>query len=127
MGNINCKFCGAVNNDEHERCFSCNAPLPKRSNLSEKDKQSLANYIKSVDGMLKASQKKADGKIFPILILLSAIGIGSAIGFYFLFHEENNKLFITLSIIWGIVLFAGFGFYVLKFENQSLRLNLEQK
>ncbi len=54
-GFINCTFCGATNKDTNERCFSCNAPLPKRSQLSDKDKESLSNYINSINQMLKSS------------------------------------------------------------------------
>ncbi len=127
MSDIKCKFCGAINKDTNERCFSCNAPLPKRSNLSEKDKKSLSNYIKSINNMLKTAQKKGDSKLIPIFLILSVLAIGSIIGLYFILFEINKILFITLSIIWGLVLFIVFGFFVGKYHNEYMKLEFKTK
>lgn len=127
MSDIKCKFCGAVNTTENERCFSCNALLPKRSNLSEKDKKSLENYIVSLDGMLKAAQDKADGKIIPIFVILAIIGVGSAIGFNQLFGDSNRRMFVVLTIVWSFILFITFGFFVGKYHNQSMAKEFKTK
>jgi len=127
MGKINCKFCGAANDDTNIRCHSCNALLPARSNLSEKDKESLSNYIKSLDLMLKSSQDKADGKIWSIFIVLAVIGILSVIGLKFWFGKESQGLFIIISVIWGFILFITFGAFVSKYHNQAVSNEFKTK
>lgn len=127
MSDIKCKYCGAVNTSDSERCFSCDAPLPKRSNLSEKDKQSLGNYIKRIDGMLKASQEKADGKLIPVFLILSAIGIASAMGFKYMFGENDRTMFVVITLVWSFALFIVFGFFVGKYHNQSMANEFKTK
>ncbi len=45
MNLIICKFCKSENDTESERCFSCNAPLPKVGIISEKTKEHLYNSL----------------------------------------------------------------------------------
>lgn len=127
MSSIKCKFCGAVNNANDERCFSCSAPLPKRSNLSEKDKESLTNYIKSVDDMLKAAQDKADKVITPAFILLAIAGIASTVGLYNFLAQNSTTLFVILAIVWAFVLFIVFGSFVTKYQNKAMLLEFNTK
>lgn len=127
MGKINCKFCGASNDDTNVRCHSCDALLPARSNLSDKDKESLSNYIKSLDLMLKSSQDKADGKIWPAFFILATIGILSVIGLKLWLGKEHTGMIITLSIIWGVVLFIVFGGFVSKYHNQAVSNEFKTK
>jgi len=117
---MKCKYCGADNVNQEERCFSCNAPLPKRSNLSEQEKKGLSNYITSVENMLKKAKKKADGKTFFVFTLLSLVWMASSFLMYRSFAENDMKLVIIFAVIFGLVLFLVFGASITLFENKAM-------
>lgn len=118
---IKCRFCSTFNPESNEKCSSCGAPLSKRSNLSDKDRENLSNYIKSIDNFLNFSKAKADKKIGFYFIALSIIAVVSIILFYFAFFEKHQILFWLVSIIWPFILFIIFGFAVTTLENSSIK------
>ncbi len=117
---MKCKYCGADNVNQEERCFSCNAPMPKRSNLSEQDKKGLSNYVKSVENMLKKAKKKADGKTFFVFFILSVIWMASSFLMYRSFIETDKILVIIFAVVSGLVLFIVFGASITIFENKAM-------
>ena len=118
---IKCRFCSTFNPESNEKCSSCGAPLSKRSNLSDKDKENLTNYIKSIDNSLNLSKAKADKKIGFYFIFLSVIAILSIIFFYFTFFEKHKLLFWIVSFSWSFILFVTFGLAVTTLENSSVK------
>ena len=118
---IKCRFCSTLNAESNEKCSSCGAPLSKRSNLSDKDKENLSNYIKSIDNSLKLSKAKADKKIGFYFVVLSVLAIGSIVFFYFAFFEKHNLLFWIVSVSWSFILFVTFGLAVTTLENNSIK------
>lgn len=124
---MKCKFCGADNKPEQERCFSCNAPLPKRSNLSETDRKGLENYVKSVENMLKTAKKKADGKTFLVFFLLSLVWMASSFLMYRVFGSTDLTMVVIFAVVFGLVLFIVFGASITIFENRAMEKVFNQK
>ena len=123
---MKCKFCNAENNPEDKRCFSCDAPLPKRSELSEKDFNSLSNYISSVEKMLSTAKNKANGVIFIFFFLISAAWIAASIWGYLKFTDDRVMI-IIVAIIIGFVLFITFGAIVQLFESKAIKKKYDEK
>ena len=123
---IKCKFCNAENESRNERCFSCSAPIPKRSNITEKDHKNLSNYINSVENMLKSAKKKADGKVFLIFIVSSIIWLATTFLIYY-FFKDDLKVVIIFGVVLGFVLFIGFGGFIGYFENKAMENIFDRK
>ena len=123
---IKCKFCGADNEVSDERCFSCNAPLPKRSNLNEKDKQNLSNYINGIENMLKAAKKKIDGKLFIFFFAISVFWLTASFLMYY-FFKDNLILVIIFAVIFGFVLFVSFGGLISSLEEKAMETVFDRK
>ncbi len=119
MSLIICKFCKSENNTESERCFSCNAPLPKINALSEKAKEHLSNYINSIEKRLKAEKKKADTPLFITFTLVLLVWIFSSFVSYKSFPDDTG-IIITFSIILGAGLFLAWGGSISYFEQKAI-------
>jgi len=126
MSTIKCKFCEAENETDNERCFSCNAPLPKRSNIDGKDKENLNNYIQSVENMLNTAKKKDETKIIFAFFILTALWISLSILLYKLL--VNDRIFaIIIDIIMGFVFFIIFGLFIGHIENKAIEKEYNRK
>ncbi len=119
MSTIKCKFCNADNETDRERCFSCNAPLPKRSNIQGKDKENLTNYIKSVESMLNAAKKRADSKIALFFLGIVIIWGAGTITLYN-YYQGAILMLIVLSVVLALALFIIFGFFIGNFEDREI-------
>jgi len=126
MNLIICKFCKSENEVSSERCFSCNAPLPKIGVLSEKAKEHLANYIKSIEKRLKSEKKKADTPLFISFILILLIWIFVSFLSYKSFPDDTS-IIITFAIILGIGLFIAWGGSISYFEHKAVSKAFEPK
>ena len=117
---MKCKYCNAENLEGRERCFSCNAPLPKRSNLKGQDLESMKNYIKSVENMLITAQKNQDGKVALILVLLFVFWI--TIGVALLIWVNIHFIFsIIIFLVLGFVFFMIFGLNIDKIAYYAMK------
>ncbi len=116
---MKCKYCGANNVNEEKKCFSCNAPLSVRSNLTKKDEEGLSNYIKSVENMLKVAKKKADGQIFFVFFILAVIWMASSF-FMYKFMPDELTIVIIFAVVFGLVMFIVFGASIGIFENKAM-------
>lgn len=123
---MKCKFCEAENEKDAQRCYSCNAPLPIVSDLSDKDIESLTNYVRSVENMLKIAKKKGDGRLFTVFFLLSVVWVGLTILVYKWF-ESGLVFTIIFSIVVGAILFIVFGASVGINENKAMRAAFDSK
>ncbi len=123
---MKCKFCKADNTADAERCFSCNAPLPKRSNLNEQDQESLTNYIVSVENMLKKAKKNGNGKIALIFFVLSIVWFGASF-YVYNSYSDDTKIPIIFSIVLGIILFFLFGASISSFEKNAMEKAFDNK
>jgi len=126
MSTIKCKFCEADNETTNERCFSCNAPLPKRTVVDGKDKENLTNFIQSVENMLNTAKKKGDGKIAFFFISLSILWIFIS---FFAYNSmpDSKVMVIIMAIVLGFVLFITFGFLVGHFETKAITKEYNEK
>lgn len=123
---IKCKYCKASNNEEANSCVNCGAFLPKRSDLNEKEKQILSNYIKSVEEMLKASKDIKDTPIFISFILLAFVLVAEVIA---LNHYTNMGGFMMflVTIVFAVFLFIIFGFIVVRVEDNAVNKAYNQR
>ena len=119
MNIIICKFCKSENEALNERCFSCNAPLPKVDILSEKAKEHLSNYINSIEKRLKAEKKKADTPLFITFALVLLVWIISSFISYKSFPDDTG-IIITFAIILGAGLFIAWGGSISYFEYKAI-------
>lgn len=120
MAKIICKYCTAENDSVSERCFSCNAPLPKAANLSEKDRESLGNFILSNEKFLKAAKSRADLITFILFLLIFVVwGIISFLAYR---HFTDDRIMvIVMSAIMAIVFFLFFGGLIMHFERKAMQ------
>jgi len=116
---IICKFCKSENETSSERCFSCNAPLPKIGVLSEKTKEHVANYIKSIEKRLKSEKKKADTPLIISFILILLIWIFVSFISYKSFPDDTS-IIITFAIILGIGFFIAWGGLINYYEHKEV-------
>jgi len=126
MNLIICKFCKSENNTDSERCFSCNAPLPKIAIISEKANEHLANYIKSIEKRLKAEKKKADTPLFITFALVLLIWIFVSFISYKSFPDDT-AIIITFAIILGLGLFIAWGGSINYFEHKAVSKAFDPK
>lgn len=124
-GQIKCRFCSTYTSEGNDKCSSCGAPLPRHSNLSAKDKENLANYIRSIDNSLSLTKSKADKRIGFYFVMLSVFAIASIVFYYFAFFEKYKLLFWIVSIIWTFVLIVIFGLVVTTLEDKFVRNKFE--
>ena len=120
MSDIKCKFCGTYNKDNRQKCSNCNAPLPKRSNLSKKDETALTNYIVSIEKTLSGAEDNADKKIIKVFVILSALWISLSISLYFLFGKNHVFLFILTVIIIAIILILLWGGLINRYQAEFI-------
>ncbi|OQY03596.1 MAG: hypothetical protein B6I20_04735 [Bacteroidetes bacterium 4572_117] len=126
MSIIICKFCKSENDAENERCFSCNAPLPKTSVLSEKAKEHLSNYINSIEKRLKAEMKKADMPLFISFMLITLIWIFVSFISYKSFPEDTT-IIVILAVVLGLGLFIAWGGLIKHFEHKAAEKAFDPK
>ncbi|MCF6366758.1 MAG: hypothetical protein L3J35_11205 [Bacteroidales bacterium] len=123
---MKCKYCQADNKEGRDRCFSCNAPLPKRSKLTDKDKESLKNYISSVENMLITAQSNEDGKVAMVLILTVLLWI--VIGVLMFIYLNIHFIFtILIMLIIGFVFFMVFGLNMDKISYNAMKKEFHGK
>ena len=116
---IICKFCKSENEASSERCFSCNAPLPKIGVLSEKTKEHVANYVISIEKRLKSEKKKADTPLFISFVLILLIWVFVSFISYKSFPDDTS-IIITFAIILGIGFFIAWGGLINYFERKEV-------
>ncbi len=117
---MKCKYCKADNSEGRDRCFSCNAPLPKRSNLKGQDLEAMKNYIKSVENMLNTAESNQDGKVALILIMMVVLWI--AIGVFMFTSVKIHFIFtIIIMLILGFVFFMVFGLNIEKVAYYAMK------
>ncbi len=126
MAKVICKFCSAENEDTRERCFSCNAPLPKSSALSVEDEKSLENFIQSTEKSLLSAKSKADTVTFSLFFLIAIFWVIASFAAYRNFKDERVMV-IVLSIVMGIVAFIFFGGLIGHFERKAMRKAFNEK
>lgn len=123
---IKCKYCKAPNEENSTSCLNCGALMPKRANLSEKEKQNLTNYINSVEQMLKASKGKKDSPIIFCFILF-ALALISEIIVLNQFTNMSGFMIFIVSFLFGGFLFVVFGFVVIKMEEKAVNNAYHQR
>lgn len=126
MSTIKCNFCQAENTTESDRCYSCNAPLPKRTTVQGKDKENLTNYILSVEKMLEEAKKKANSKVFLVFFLLSIFWLIISFVAY-KFFSDDKLMIIILAVVLGLVLFIVFGGFIISLENRAITKTYNEK
>ncbi len=126
MSKVICKFCSAENDDEHERCFSCNAPLPKSDKLSETDEKSLENFISSTEKTILAAKARADSVTFLLFLLIAALWAVAFFAAYRSFPDERTMT-VILGLIMGLVGFIVFGGLIGHFERKAMHKAFNQK